>query len=220
MSLLDWDDRPQKTDDRPTPARRSAAVPIPQRTPEKLYRKLRPSARDGYIWRVRMQVKINRSDRRARTVSAKVVGDTVEVAAPAHLTDEELQPIIAKLLKRLERRIQRRDLDDADLQRVAEALNRAHFEGRLRWANISWSQQQNKRYGSCTPADGTIRISHRLATMPAFVLEYVVMHELAHLVEANHGPRFWRLVNRYPKTERARGYLMGVGMEEVEGEEP
>lgn len=167
-----------------------------------------------------MKVRITRSDRRARTVSAKVVGDTIEIAAPAHLSDEELKPLIAKLVARLERRKERSKLDDADLQRIAEALNRKYFDGKLRWASITWSQQQNKRYGSCTPADGTMRISHRLAPMPPFVLEYVVMHELAHLVEANHGPRFWRLVNRYPKTERARGYLMAVGLEEIEGEEP
>ncbi len=167
-----------------------------------------------------MKVKITRSDRRARTVSAKVVGDTVEIAAPAHLSDEELQPIVAKLVARLERRNARRALDDADLQRLAEELNRRYFDGRLAWASIAWSDRQDRRYGSCTPAERTIRISHRLATMPPFVLEYVVVHELAHLLEANHGPRFWRLVNRYPKTERARGYLMAVGLEEVEGEDP
>ncbi len=167
-----------------------------------------------------MKVRIIRSDRRARTVSAKLVGDTVEISAPAHLSDAELQPIIEKLTARLERRRQGRELDDGDLQRIAQELNRQHFDGALRWASIAWSTQQDKRFGSCTPADRTIRISHRLATMPRFVLEYVVMHELAHLLEANHGPRFWKLVNRYPKTERARGYLMAVGLEELEGEEP
>lgn len=164
-----------------------------------------------------MNVKITRSDRRARTVSAKVIGDTIEIAAPAHLSDEELAPIVAKLTARLERRREGQALDDADLQRIAERLNRQHFAGRLAWASIAWSTRQGKRYGSCTPADRTIRISHRLATMPAFVLEYVVMHELAHLVEANHSQRFWDLVNRYPRTERARGYLMAVGLEELEG---
>lgn len=163
-----------------------------------------------------MKIKITRSDRRARTVSARQVGDTIEIAAPAHMSDEELQPIIARLAGRLERRAQGRALDDAALQQLAEGLNRQYFEGKLRWASISWSTRQNQRYGSCTPANGTIRISHRLATMPAFVLEYVVMHELAHLLEANHGPAFWRLVSRYPRTERARGYLMAVGMEETE----
>jgi predicted metal-dependent hydrolase len=167
-----------------------------------------------------MKVRIIRSDRRARTVSAKLVGDTVEISAPAHLSDAELQPIIEKLTARLERRRQGRELDDGDLQRIAQELNRQHFDGALRWASIAWSTQQDKRFGSCTPADRTIRISHRLATMPRFVLEYVVMHELAHLLEANHGPRFWKLVNRYPRTERARGYLMAVGLEELEGEEP
>lgn len=166
------------------------------------------------------KVKINRSDRRARTVSARLVGDTIEIAAPAHLSDAELEPIIAKLTARLERRQQRRQLDDGDLAAIARQLNKQYFGGKLSWNSLTWSAQQAKRYGSCTPADRSIRISHRLAAMPPFVLEYVVMHELAHLVEANHGPRFWQLVNRYPKTERARGYLMALGMEEVESEEP
>jgi predicted metal-dependent hydrolase len=163
-----------------------------------------------------MQIKVTRSDRRAKTVSARLVGDTLEVSAPEHLSDAELQPIIEKLAARLERRAKRRDLDDADLEEIARRLNREHFGGALSWASIAWSAQQDKRYGSCTPANRTIRISHRLATMPRFVLEYVVMHELAHLVEANHGPRFWKLVGRYPRTERARGYLMAVGLEDGE----
>lgn len=163
-----------------------------------------------------MEIKITRSDRRAKTVSARMVGDTLEVSAPGHLSDAELKPIIEKLAARVERRARRSELDDGQLEQIAQRLNRSHFGGSLAWSSIAWSAQQNKRYGSCTPADRTIRISHRLAEMPPFVLEYVVMHELAHLVEANHGPRFWRLVNRYPRTERARGYLMAVGLEEPE----
>jgi len=163
-----------------------------------------------------MDVRVVRSDRRAKTVSARVVDGVLEVLAPANLSDAELQPIIARLRQRLDRRERRRELDDGDLQRLAERLNREHFGGGLRWSSITWSAQQEKRYGSCTPSLGTIRVSHRLATMPPFVLEYVVMHELAHLVEANHGPRFWRLVSRYPRSERARGYLMAVGLEELD----
>ena len=58
----------------------------------------------------------------------------------------------------------------------------------------------------------TIRISDRLLKMPDFVHDYVVVHELAHLEVPKHGPEFWKRVNRYPKTERARGYLMAIGM--------
>jgi predicted metal-dependent hydrolase len=54
------------------------------------------------------------------------------------------------------------------------------------------------RWGSCTPASpgrtGAVRLSWRLALAPAAVADYVVAHECAHLVEANHGPRFWALV--------------------------
>jgi hypothetical protein len=66
------------------------------------------------------------------------------------------------------------------------------------------------RWASCTPADATIRLSQRLLEMPAWVQDYVLVHELAHLIEPGHGPRFWSLVERYPRTERARGYLDGV----------
>lgn len=165
-----------------------------------------------------MNLKIIRSARRAKTVSARRVGDTLEVSAPAHLSDAELQPIIEKLRARILRKEQRRKLDDADLARIAERLNQAYFGGALRWESLAWTADQEKRYGSCTPALRTIRISHRLAAMPRFVLEYVVMHELAHLREPNHGPRFWKLVNRYPRTERARGYLMAVGLEDLDDE--
>ena len=96
----------------------------------------------------------------------------------------------------------------------ASELNRHYFDGRLQWTSMRWVTNQNKRFASCTPSQGTIRISHRLATMPKFVLDYVIVHELAHLIEANHGANFWKLVARYPKTERARGYLMAVGLED------
>ena len=64
------------------------------------------------------------------------------------------------------------------------------------------------RWGSCTPADGSVRISVRLAPFPLWVLDYVLVHELAHLAVADHSPRFWALVDRYPLSERARGYLI------------
>jgi predicted metal-dependent hydrolase len=162
-----------------------------------------------------MDVRIIRSKRRKRTVQAREVDGTIEVRAPATMSEAELAPIVARLTTRLQRRKARNVLDDAALQARAELLNRRYFDGRLRWTSIKWVANQEKRFGSCTPARGTIRLSHRLGTMPRFVQDYVIVHELAHLLEANHGPGFWALVNRYPLTERARGYLMAVGLEEL-----
>ena len=108
------------------------------------------------------------------------------------------------------------------LEQRAVRLNKELFGGALRWRSIRFVTNQQKRFGSCSPARGTIRISHRLATVPTFVLDYVIVHELAHLLESHHSPAFWELVYRSPKTERARGYLMGMQLESdsLESDEP
>lgn len=159
-------------------------------------------------------VEIIRSDNRSKTVSAKLQNGVLVVRAPAKMSDAELQPVIDNLRRRLEKRVRPAPQTDWDLEKQAQALNKRYFNGRLRWQSIRYVENQNKRYGSCTPANGTIRLSDRLATMPAWVRDYVIIHELAHLQEANHGPRFWKLVHRYALTERARGYLMAIGLEE------
>lgn len=140
------------------------------------------------------------------------------VRAPAGMSDADLAPIIANLRQRLARRTRPVPQSDETLQTRTQELNRQYFNGRLHWRSIRYVTNQQKRFGSCTPATGTIRISHRLAAMPAWVRDYVIIHELAHLEQANHGPRFWALVNRYPLAERARGYLMASGLEQEDGE--
>jgi len=167
-------------------------------------------------------IRIVRSDRRRRTISARLVenGTVLEVLAPLAATDAELAPIIENLKRRVLRQAECRDTaDDAALVRRAAELNRQYFDGKLRWTEIKYVTNQQHRYGSCTPATGVIRISHRVATMPVWVRDYILVHELAHLREANHGPRFWKLVDRYPRVERARGYLICLGLE-AEGDEP
>lgn len=160
-------------------------------------------------------VKIIRSERRSKTVGARIENGVMIVRAPAHISDRELNKIIDQLRERMQTRNRRRPQTDETLEQRARELNRQYFDGRLKWQSIRYVSNQNHRFGSCTPDDGTIRLSDRLASMPAFVRDYVIVHELAHLVEANHGPRFWALVNRFPRTERARGYLMAVGLEDL-----
>jgi len=167
-------------------------------------------------------VRVIRSARRRTTISARLVenGMVLEVLAPAGISEAELAPAIEKLKVRVLRHAAKRETaDDRDLARRAAELNRECFDGRLHWKEIRYVANQQRRFGSCTPANGTIRISHRVAALPGWVRDYVIVHELAHLAEANHGKRFWKLVERYPRTERARGYLMALGLE-VEGDEP
>lgn len=160
-----------------------------------------------------MDIEIIRSDRRVKTVSGRLEGDKLIIRAPADLPEAELEKAIAAIQKRLLRRREGRRLSDEALQGRAEALNQCYFGGKLRWQRIAWVTNQEHRLGSCTPSHGTIRLSHRVAGLPTWVQDYVIVHELAHLLEPNHGPRFWKLVSRYPLAERARGYLMALGLE-------
>jgi len=163
------------------------------------------------------RVRIITSERRKKTISGRLLDwQTLEIRAPANLADAELDRAVTDLVGRMSRRCARqRDFrSDADLQARAERHNRAYFDGALNWRSIRFVSNQTQRFGSCTPANGTIRISDRLKGVPDFVLDYVIVHELAHLIESNHSPRFWSLVYRFDRTERARGYLMAMAMEE------
>lgn len=93
----------------------------------------------------------------------------------------------------------------------AARLSERYLDGAASPRSVRWVENQRARWGSCTPEDGSIRLSHRLQGMPTWVVDYVLLHELAHLIVADHGPEFWRLLARYPRTERARGYLEGAG---------
>ena len=72
-------------------------------------------------------------------------------------------------------------------------------------------RDQSSRWGSCTSA-GSLSFSWRLILAPPFVLDYLAAHEVAHLVEMNHSPRFWRVVGRIcPSMERAKKWLDASG---------
>ena len=161
----------------------------------------------------RPAVEVRRSARRRRTVSAYRSEDgTVVVLLPARMSRAEEQEWVQVMLARLQRSERRRRPSDADLMRRAAQLSERYLEGLARPATVRWVDNQEQRWGSCTPADGSIRLSARLKGMPAWVVDYVLLHELAHLLEAGHTPTFWRLVERYPRAERARGFLEGVAL--------
>jgi predicted metal-dependent hydrolase len=142
-------------------------------------------------------------------VSARLVDGVIELRVPAWMPPAERDRWAERMRERIERRVRRARPTDRDLEQRARVLNRRLFDGRLSWSSISYAAQ-TRRWGSCSPAAGVIRISSRAAALPSWVLDYLLVHELAHLEVAGHGPHFWRLVNRYPLTERARGYLMAL----------
>ncbi|MDT4985941.1 MAG: hypothetical protein QOI74_35 [Micromonosporaceae bacterium] len=158
-------------------------------------------------------VEVRRSQRRRRTVSAYREGERVVVLIPAQFSRAEEREWVDRMLERLDAREQRSRRTDSALQGRAATLVARYFPEHAtsaRAVSVRWVTNQNGRWGSCTPADRTIRISHRVQEMPDWVVDYVLLHELAHLVVPSHGTDFWHLVARYPKTERARGYLEGV----------
>lgn len=154
-------------------------------------------------------VRIIPSARRRRTVSARMVEGVIELRVPSWMGEAERQRWAVKMRERVHRQLRRARPSDARLEERARELNRLYFGGRLSWSSVAFAEQRS-RWGSCTFTAGVIRISTRAAPLPRFVLDYLLVHELAHLEVAGHGPRFWALVNRYPLTERARGYLMAL----------
>lgn len=155
-------------------------------------------------------VEVRRSGRRRRTVSAYREGGRTIVLIPARFTKAEERHWVDTMLGRLAAGDRRRRPGDAQLAERAAELSSRYLDGRARPTTVRWVGNQLSRWGSCTPTDGTIRVSDRLKGMPAYVLDYVLLHELAHLVRPAHDRAFWGMLAGYPRVERARGYLEGV----------
>lgn len=153
-----------------------------------------------------MQVEVVRSARRHKTVQAKLIDGVLRVSIPAAMTAEEE----AHWVDEMQRRISKKTLaGKVDL--VDRAAQLADKYGLPKPKAIEWSSRQNTLWGSASVATARVRISDRLAGFPSWVTDYVIVHELAHLVESHHTDAFWQLVERYPLTERARGYLIARG---------
>lgn len=153
----------------------------------------------------RYPVEVIRSERRVKTVSARIVDGVIRVRIPAWMSESEERRYVDDVVTRIE---QERRSHAIDL--VARAAALADRFDLPRPESIRWSKTQRQRWGSCSVHRGDIRISDRLVDVPPWVLDHVIVHELAHLEVADHSPAFEELVNRNPLAERATGYLMAV----------
>jgi predicted metal-dependent hydrolase len=156
------------------------------------------------------EVEVVRSARRRRTVSARREGDRIVVSVPARLTRAEESRWVALMVQRVLAGERKGRPRDAQLMTRAGELSDRYLDGRAEPASVRWVDNQVQRWGSCTPADRTIRLSRRLQGMPDYVIDYVLLHELAHLLVPGHGKAFWAQLAGYERLERARGYLEGV----------
>jgi hypothetical protein len=155
-------------------------------------------------------IEVVRSTRRRRTIAAHREGEKIIVAVPARISRAEEARWVALMVQRVlagERKL--RPSDDELLDR-ANQLSERYLGGRAVPESVRWVDNMVSRWGSCTPLDATIRLSRRLAGMPEYVVDYVLLHELAHLLVPGHGPTFWAELADYPKLERAKGFLEGI----------
>lgn len=156
-----------------------------------------------------LPVRVIRSTRRKKSSAARVVDGVVEVRIPSWMSAAQEHEAVTSLVKRIEKK---RSIDESSIDLMARGRKLAAVYRLPMAKQIRWVTNQNTRWGSCTFGDGDIRISSRLTRVPLWVLDYVLLHELTHLVEANHGAEFHRLMARYPKAERAEGFLEAMSL--------
>lgn len=159
----------------------------------------------------RPDVEVRVSPRRKKTVGAHWEGDRIVVVVPTHVRGADRDRIVAELVERVERHRPNLHASDEELAARASDLGRRYLGG-IEPASIRWSTSQRKRWGSCTLLTREIRISDRLRAAPTWVLDAVVVHELAHLLEPTHSPRFRELERRHPRQAEAELFLQGYSL--------
>lgn len=156
------------------------------------------------------------STRRTRTMTAFREEGRLVVVVPEHMTERQRRDLVPGLVERFlaKEAKQRPPRADEELTIRAAELYRAyvarHTDQPEPAIGVRWVSNMASRWASCTTTTGEIRVSDRLRTMPNWVLDYVLLHEVAHLVEREHSARFWSIVYSHEESRRARGFLEGV----------
>jgi len=153
--------------------------------------------------------RVIRKERRRRSVSAYRQGGVIEIHIPAKMSRRQEIEIIPEMISMVLRREARERKTDLELMQIGiELLTQYLPEFDTHPASINW-RNMNERWGSCTTVDRTIRISDRLVGSPAYVLNYIIFHELIHLKVPNHDSDFYNYLIRYPDAVKAEAFLEG-----------
>ena len=159
------------------------------------------------------KVEVRRSKRAKRNITAYRDNEKTVVTVPTRMAKRDIDAYVEELVTRLDDRDERLSSQKLLEQRARKLslkyLDQDLFRTHSVPVTIRWVTNQNSRWGSCTPADGAIRLSHRMQRMPNFVIDSVIFHELIHLLITDHSPAFYELMQRYPEHEKAKAYLDG-----------
>ena len=159
------------------------------------------------------KVEVKRSKRAKRNVTAYRDNDKTVVTVPTRMAKRDIDAYIIELVSRLDDQDERNSSQESLEQRARvlskKFLGQDLFETHKVPVKIRWVTNQNSRWGSCTPAEGAIRLSHRMQRMPGYVIDSVIVHELIHLLVTDHSPAFYELMKKFPHHEKAKAYLDG-----------
>ena len=150
--------------------------------------------------------------KRVKNVNARLRGSTLYISAPPQMPSKRIEQMSMELGRKLLRRERARRVNNEE-DALALALKVARrFERQPMVDKALFVTNQRSRWGSYSQKTRTIRLNAALRSMPRWVLEAVVAHELAHVIHPDHSPEFWELLHSvYPETERAMAFLEGVG---------
>jgi predicted metal-dependent hydrolase len=155
------------------------------------------------------EIRVVRSSRRKRSISAYREQGAIVIQVPARLSNSKVSALIPEMVEKILTREAREKISDAELSQRAHELRARYLpEITTAPASVRW-RPMNERWGSCTTLDRTIRISDRLNGAPDYVVDYLLVHELIHLMIPDHGPQFEALLARFEASDKASAYLDG-----------
>jgi len=169
----------------------------------------------------RPEVEVRASSRRKKTGAAHWSGSRIIVQIPERVKGRERTVFVDDLVERLMAQRPQNAGGDGSLEERCAVLAELYNDG-VAPSSVRWVKNQQSRWASCSPATREIRVSNRLRQCPEWVIDAVLVHELAHLLEADHSARFYEIANRHPRQVECglflEGYALGLGLRIEEGD--
>ena len=163
----------------------------------------------------RPEVEIQSSARRKKTGTAHWSGSRIIVQIPANVRGKDRTMFVDELVERLLTQRPQVAAGDGMLEERARLLAAQYNDG-VEPVSVRWVTNQQARWASCSPGTKEIRVSSRLRQCPEWVIDAVLVHELAPLQVADHSPAFYEIANRHPRQDDSElyleGYALGLGL--------